>query len=148
MTEPNSPTQNAIAERVNGILKTEWIYETCFATHKQAKKEIENILHLYNHERPHSSCSMLTPAKAHQTKEPLKKMWKNYYHKKTDTVGTYQACAVLDVTNDNEKRLPLNQATSEQLPSQHLTIPSTEKSPQSCSPLHQVTTNNKLQNES
>lgn len=148
MTEPNSPTQNAIAERVNGILKTEWIYETSFATHKQAKKEIANIIHLYNHERPHSSCSMLTPAKAHQTKEPLKKLWKNYYHKKTVAVGTYQASAVLDVTDANEKRLPQNQATFEQLPSQPLIIPFTEKSPQSCGPLHQGTTNNILHNES
>lgn len=94
MTEPSSPTQNAIAERVNGILKTEWIYETKYATKQEAKPGIDRIIKTYNEERPHSSCSMLTPAKAHQTKEPLKRMWKNYYKKKSDRVGTYEEYAV------------------------------------------------------
>lgn len=91
MTEPNSPTQNAIAERVNGILKTEWIYETKYSNKEQAYKDIKRIIRIYNNERPHSSCSMLTPSEAHQTLKPLKKMWKNYYKKKTDSVGTSQA---------------------------------------------------------
>lgn len=139
MSEPKSPTQNAIAERVNGILKTEWIYQTNYATHKQAKTAIAQVVNLYNHERPHSSCSMLTPAKAHEATEPLKKLWKNYYPKREPALGTYQAWAVLDVTTINEKRLPENQTTFMQLPSQPLTIPSTDKSPQVCGPLHQGT---------
>jgi putative transposase len=97
MTEPNSPTQNAIAERVNGILKTEWIYETKYATKEQANKDIGRIIRIYNNDRPHASVSMLTPAKAHITKEPLKKMWKNYYKKKPVNVGTLEASAVLNV---------------------------------------------------
>lgn len=91
MTEPNSPTQNAIAERVNGILKTEWIYETKYSNKQEAYKDIKRIISIYNNERPHSSCSMLTPSEAHQTNKPLRKMWKNYYKKKTDGVGTSQA---------------------------------------------------------
>ena len=130
MTEPNSPTQNAIAERVNGILKTEWIYETKYSTKEQAKKDISRIIKIYNNERPHASCSMLTPAKAHITTEPLKKMWKNYYKKKPASDGTYQALAVLNVTDRNEKRLPENQATQLQHSSQPLIIPSPEKSQQ------------------
>lgn len=130
MTAPNSPTQNAIAERVNGILKTEWIYETEYATKEQAKKDISRIIKIYNNERPHGSVSMLTPAKAHVSTEPLKKMWKNYYKKKPASVGTCQASAALNVTDKNEKRLPENQATQMQHSSQPLIIPSPEKSQQ------------------
>lgn len=99
MTEPSSPTQNAVAERVNGILKTEWIYEAKYATKQQAKPDVDRIIKIYNNERPHSSCSMLTPAQAHQTKEPLRKMWKNYYKKKPGSFGTYEASAVQNITN-------------------------------------------------
>jgi transposase InsO family protein len=105
MSEPNSPTQNAIAERVNGILKTEWIYYTTYATHMQAQKEIDIIINLYNHERPHSSCSMLTPALAHESKQPLKKMWKSYYRKNKSTMGTSEAWADVEVPGINEKRV-------------------------------------------
>ena len=144
MTEPNSPTQNAIAERVNGILKTEWIYDRIFTTNNQAKKDISEIIYLYNNDRPHSSCSMLTPEKAHQTKEPLKKMWKNYYIKKEPDVGTCEALTVPDVARKNKKRLPENQATYSQHPSQTLIIPSAKKSQQVHRPLGQGKTNNYL----
>lgn len=147
MTEPNAPTQNAIAERVNGILKTEWIYETEYATKEDAKKDISRIIKLYNNERPHSSVSMLTPAQAHKSKEPLIKMWKNYYKKKPVDVGTLEASAVLNVNQLNEKRLSENQTTQMQHSSQPLIIPSAEKSQQVCSPLHQGTSKNLIQNE-
>jgi hypothetical protein len=124
MTEPNSPTQNAIAERVNGILKTEWIYETKYFTKKEAKSDIGRIISIYNNERPHSSCSMLTPSEAHQSKKPLRKMWKNYYKKKPGLVGTCEESAVLNVKNQNKKRLPKNRTTPIQHSSQPLIIPS------------------------
>lgn len=152
MTEPASPTQNPVAERLNGILKTEWVYETNYSTKQQAKEHIGQIIYLYNHERPHSSCSMLTPERAHQATEPLVQMWKNYRHKKAPVKGTYQALAVLDVTTENnntenKKRLPENQATLVQHPSQPLAIPRVVESQQAYRALHQGTANNKLENE-
>ena len=147
MTEPNSPTQNAIAERVNGILKTEWVYETKYTTKEQASKDIGRIIKIYNNDRPHASVSMLTPAKAHITKDPLTKMWKNYYKKKPVNVGTLEASAVLNVNQLNEKRLPENQTTQMQHSSQPLIIPSAEKSQQVCSPLHQGASKKLIQNE-
>jgi hypothetical protein len=35
-------------------------------------------LRVYNHHRPHSSCSNMTPHEAHMATEPLKRMWKSY----------------------------------------------------------------------
>lgn len=66
MTEPASPTQNAVAERVNGILKTEWIYHAeTFKTIEEASNYIDRIIEIYNQERPHNSLGNLTPIDAH-----------------------------------------------------------------------------------
>lgn len=149
MSEPGSPTQNAIAERVNGILKDEWIYEYHYTSKQQAKKHIHEIIGIYNHERPHSSCSMLTPVQAHKHQKPLKKMWKKYPRKKCSTLGTSEASAVMDVTKKTkQKRLPEQQATFVQHPSQPPAIPSTGKSQQACRPLHRAITKKLRQHDS
>ena len=82
MTEKGDPLENAIAERVNGILKDEYrnLYQNL--TTLQLEKSIEK----YNRKRPHLSCDMLTPELAHQASGKLKKRWKNYY-KKTVTLN-------------------------------------------------------------
>ena len=79
MTENGDPLENAIAERVNGILKDEWLYEVGRLDKVAMCKIIPQIIQLYNHERPHLSLNMLTPNVAHQMSERLKKRWKNYY---------------------------------------------------------------------
>lgn len=79
MTENGDPLENAIAERVNGILKTEWIYGQKFDTFKQGKKYISKIIEIYNSKRPHSSIEMMTPNEAHSKTGHLKRKWKNYY---------------------------------------------------------------------
>lgn len=77
MTEQSDPYENALAERVNGILKTEWIYNECiYANFKQAQERIAQIISTYNSKRPHLSCGLLTPEKAHLQKGELKKCWK------------------------------------------------------------------------
>lgn len=78
MTEHSDPLENAIAERMNGILKDE-LLETRFETFSQAQKAVAVAISIYNHERPHSSVDMLTPAMAHLQSGVLKKRWKNYY---------------------------------------------------------------------
>lgn len=79
MTENGDPLENAIAERVNGILKTEWINDANFSDFNQAKKFIKEIVHLYNNVRPHQSISYLTPEYVHTTNVDTEKQWKNYY---------------------------------------------------------------------
>ncbi|MES5167282.1 integrase core domain-containing protein [Prevotella melaninogenica] len=62
MTEDYNPTDNAIAERVNGIIKQEWLY------HMKRPKNIDDarciiagIIDFYNNKRLHMSNGMLTP---------------------------------------------------------------------------------------
>jgi putative transposase len=65
MTTKYDPYENAVAERVNGILKGEYEIEGCFIGQTDASREINHAIWLYNNDRPHQSCKMLTPAKAH-----------------------------------------------------------------------------------
>lgn len=82
MTENSDPYENAIAERLNGILKTEWLYDMTLKDYAQANDVLKEIVEIYNTERPHSSINMLTPNQAHQTTGVLKRLWKSYYQKK------------------------------------------------------------------
>lgn len=79
MTENGDPLENAIAERVNGILKDEWLYDMGKLNKDGMHKIIPQIILIYNDERPHLSLDMLTPNVAHQMSEKLKRRWKNYY---------------------------------------------------------------------
>ena len=78
MTQSGDPLENALAERVNGILKDE-LLQAQYGTYSQAKLMVAKAISLYNNERPHSSVNMLTPAMAHLKTGELKKHWKNYY---------------------------------------------------------------------
>jgi putative transposase len=78
MTQHSDPRENAIAERVNGILKQE-LLEVSYSSFEQAREGIKSAINIYNHERPHSSVDMLTPFQAHSLDGELKRHWKNYY---------------------------------------------------------------------
>ena len=78
MSEKSDPLENAIAERVNGILKQEFL-EKQFESFKHAKEKVDQAVNIYNHLRPHLSCDMLTPAEAHLRTGELKRHWRNYY---------------------------------------------------------------------
>lgn len=78
MTQSGNPRDNAIAERVNGILKMEFLYRR-FDNINQAYNAVKSAIEIYNTIRIHSSLDMLTPDKAHQTTGPLKRRWRNYY---------------------------------------------------------------------
>jgi transposase InsO family protein len=81
MTENGDPRENAVAERVNGILKQE-LLEEVFHNFTLAQKEIAIACSTYNHLRPHGSIDNLKPAEAHQQCGILKKRWKNYWAEK------------------------------------------------------------------
>ena len=62
MTEGYKPTDNAIAERVNGIIKVERLYRIPrFRDREEARRKLAGIIGLYNTRRPHMSNNMLTP---------------------------------------------------------------------------------------
>lgn len=84
MTQNGDPRENAIAERINGIFKTDFAMDKTFLDLEQAQQEIAHMVHHYNHTRPHLSCDMLTPAQAHQTSGPLLKRWKSRTVKELD----------------------------------------------------------------
>lgn len=79
MTDKGDPYENAIAERVNGILKTEWLYHMKLTSQERARTAIDRIIHLYNNERPHESIGNLTPAAARMASQQPQKLWKNYW---------------------------------------------------------------------
>lgn len=90
MTENGDPLDNAIAERVNGIIKTEWLYGEKLMQNIEVQKEIKKIIKTYNEKRPHLSIDLLTPSQAHMVSGKLRRKWKNYYAKKQAEEFEYQ----------------------------------------------------------
>ena len=78
MTQNSDPLDNNIAERMNGIIKGEWLKAYKGLTTSQMTSRIHKIIHIYNNKRPHLSNDMLTPKEAHQMEGVLAKRWKNY----------------------------------------------------------------------
>jgi putative transposase len=61
MGDSGNPYDNAIAERVNGILKTEFYLNSTFSSYQDALKAVEEAINLYNDLRPHMSIGYMTP---------------------------------------------------------------------------------------
>lgn len=66
MTESYDPYANAVAERVNGILKQEFLLEKYNTKLPVMKEMIRSSIQIYNHIRPHHSCYMKTPEQMHR----------------------------------------------------------------------------------
>lgn len=80
MTQDGNPYDNAIAERVNGILKDEFLLDDVMSNFDEAKKQTDQAILCYNNKRPHLSCQMLTPIQMHsQTKLKIRKWTKKNY---------------------------------------------------------------------
>jgi putative transposase len=61
MSAAGCPYDNAVAERINGILKSEFYLDRTFASIDQANEAALEAAAIYNFERPHLSLGMLTP---------------------------------------------------------------------------------------
>ena len=83
MTQNGDPYENAMAERVNGILKTELIAET-YPDVKDAMQHITRCITIYNYRRVHSSINYQIPHHVHTMEGPQIKRWKNYYKQKKE----------------------------------------------------------------
>lgn len=77
MTESGSPYENAIAERVNGILKQEFKLAGVYKNIEVAQEQLEIAIKIYNTKRLHASCDFLTPEQAHGHTGKLRKRWKS-----------------------------------------------------------------------
>jgi len=78
MTERGDPYENALAERMNGIIKGEFNLYSSSVNFEQTYGKIDSSIKAYNELRPHGSCDYLTPCQAHRQGNVLKKRWKKY----------------------------------------------------------------------
>ena len=84
MTQSGDPLENAVAERVNGIIKNEWLTHENIMDGNIALKRISEIVNIYNNIRPHASLNYLTPESAYTENGILEKRWKNSYRRMCD----------------------------------------------------------------
>ena len=67
VTQTGDPLHNAMAERLNGTIKNDWLYDYETMTFEETKEAIDKVIQLYNNVRPHRSLGMRTPM---QTLDP------------------------------------------------------------------------------
>jgi len=84
MTQNGDPYENAIAERVNGILKTELVSKY-YDNIDLAAMHIARCITIYNYRRRHSSLNWQIPDDVHKQQGPQIRRWKNYYQNTTKT---------------------------------------------------------------
>jgi transposase InsO family protein len=95
MTQNGDPYENALAERMNGILKVEFnLYESACGFENTYNK-IAASIQAYNEERPHSSCDMMVPSQAHFCCGELRKTWKKYPVRNRQTSSKKEAVPAL-----------------------------------------------------
>jgi putative transposase len=74
MTENGDPLENALAERMNGIIKNEYLqFESL--NKSTAMQILKSTVAKYNEYRPHTSINMLTPERVHQEQLPVNRKW-------------------------------------------------------------------------
>ena len=78
MTNNGDPLENPVAERVNGILKTELI-NSYYSDIDAASIHISRCITIYNFRRRHSSLNWQIPDEVHKQQGPQIRRWKNYY---------------------------------------------------------------------
>lgn len=84
MTQSGDPLENAVAERANGILKSEWLYRMDPPSKKECSSTLSRIIDFYNDERPHMSIGYKTPSEVHCQSGLQKRCWKNPWESRTD----------------------------------------------------------------
>jgi putative transposase len=70
MTEKNHSAENALAERMNGILKQEYYLDADFETRRAARQATVEGIQLYNYRRPHTALGLSTPGSVHDEAKP------------------------------------------------------------------------------
>jgi len=81
MSENGDLLENAIAERVNGILKEEYLRHYHISNIEQATEKLHQAVKLYNEQRPHLSIGLLTPQLVHEKNLKTERLWKTIIRK-------------------------------------------------------------------
>jgi putative transposase len=81
MTESGDPLENPLAERINGIIKQEYINHFELRSTSAVQRLIIDVVDRYNNSRPHLSINMLTPNLVHELKLPVNRKWNKTYQK-------------------------------------------------------------------
>ena len=76
MTQNSDSYENAIAERINGILKQEFMLDTYHLDLELMRDIVKEAIQIYNNERPHWSNQLLTPKQMHQQQSLIRKTYK------------------------------------------------------------------------
>ena len=76
MTGPGSPLENSLAERVNGIIKGEYL--SCYGVRNisEAQDLVQEVIRRYNEERPHMSIGHMRPSQLHTINQKTENLWK------------------------------------------------------------------------
>ena len=100
MTEDYKPTDNAIAERFNGILKVESVYpQKQLPTLEHAQRLIPRFINFYNNSRPHMSIGYKMPAVAHMEQGEQKRMWKKRIYRQNNDIDENNGISLPSPTN-------------------------------------------------
>ena len=106
MTEDYKPTDNAIAERINGVIKTEVVYRIKqFSNMAEALRVISRYISFYNCRRPHMSIGYITPEQAHSEEGTQQKMWKIKTYQKNENETEKKDLTLLSQTTSRGESL-------------------------------------------
>ena len=105
MTENGDPLENAVAERLNGILKQEYLDLGQIDTVEEVRAELDRAVFLYNTQRPHASISMFTPETVHNAQIPVQRTWKNYYKKRSTVNPVQDKTTTVNLSSDINQNL-------------------------------------------
>lgn len=86
MTESGNPKDNAEAERINNTLKNELFKGMTFTNISQVREALNKAVMFYNHERPHLSLEMRTPAEAASETGRFRRQWVSYRERAIDAM--------------------------------------------------------------
>ena len=82
VTESGDPLENAVAERVNGIIKSEWLYGVKIKDYADCYERVSQAVMAYNNLRPHMSLDYQTPTEVHDFGAVPVRHWKTYSERK------------------------------------------------------------------
>jgi transposase InsO family protein len=86
MTNNGDPYENAVAERINGILKQEFVIDTYHEDLDIMREIVKEAIDIYNNQRPHYSNYMLTPKQMHSQSEIKMRTYKRKNSNKNEPV--------------------------------------------------------------
>lgn len=75
MTQTGDPLENAIAERINGIIKQEYLDHYVITNAEEGMELLTTVVRRYNEERPHQSIQWMTPHYVHENNLSINRQW-------------------------------------------------------------------------